>query len=78
MTAPSAVQQFEGDVILPVVFKQHMELHPIVIVLVVAIGGIAFGIIGAFVAVPLVAVVIALREELGEGGERSFLTIARG
>lgn len=74
----TAVQQFEGDVILPLVFKQHMRLHPVVVVLAVAVGGIAFGIMGAFLAVPLIAVVIALREELGEDGERSLLTIARG
>lgn len=74
----TAVQQFEGDVILPLVFKQQMRLHPVVVVLAVAVGGIAFGIIGAFLAVPLIAVVITLREELGESGEQSLLTIARG
>lgn len=74
----TVVQQFEGDVILPLVFKQHMRLHPVVVVLAVSVGGIAFGIIGAFLAVPLIAVVIALREELGADGEQSLLTIARG
>lgn len=74
----TVVQQFEGDVILPLVFKEQLRLHPVVIVLAVAVGGVAFGIMGAFIAVPLVAVVIALREELGEKGEQSLLTIARG
>lgn len=74
----TVVQQVEGDVILPLVFKQQMRLHPVVVVLAVAIGGIAFGIMGAFLAVPLIGVVIALREELSHSGEQSLLTIARG
>ena len=50
-----AVQQIEGDVILPVVMRRQVSLHPIVILLVLAIGGALGGILGALVAVPLTA-----------------------
>lgn len=73
-----AVQQFEGDVIMPLVFGRALQLHPVAILVGVTGGGLAFGIMGAFVAVPLIATVVALREELGEDPDRSLLTIVRG
>lgn len=60
------VQQFEGDVIMPLVFGQTLRLHPLVILLGVAAGGIAFGLFGAFLAVPLIAVAVAIDEAIGD------------
>lgn len=73
-----AVQQFEGDVIMPLVFGRALQLHPVAILVAVTGGGLAFGIMGAFVAVPLMATTVALREELGSDPDRSLLTIVRG
>jgi predicted PurR-regulated permease PerM len=55
------VQQLEGDVVLPLVFGKTLELHPLVVLLGVAAGGFAFGLLGAFLAVPLIAVAACLR-----------------
>lgn len=52
-----AVQQFEGNVVDPVVLGYAVRLHPTVTLLAVTGGGVLGGIIGAFLAVPLVAVV---------------------
>ncbi len=54
-----AVQQIEGDVILPLVMRRQVRLHPIVILVSLAVGGALGGIVGALVAVPLTASVSA-------------------
>lgn len=53
------VQEVEGDVLSPVVLGRSLRLHPLVILVAVATGAIVGGILGAFLAVPLVGVVVA-------------------
>lgn len=72
------VQQFEGDVIMPLVFGQTLRLHPLVVLLGVAAGGLAFGLFGAFLAVPLVAVAVAIHEAISDEPESSFISLVRG
>lgn len=71
-----AVQQLEGDVILPLVFGRTMQLHPLVVLLALAVGGVAFGIVGAFLAVPVAAVVVAVAKELSPDPDRSLIGLA--
>ncbi len=73
-----AVQQFEGDVIMPLVFGQTMKLHPLVILLGVTAGGFAFGLFGAFLAVPLISVAVSIDEAISEDPEAGLLGLARG
>jgi predicted PurR-regulated permease PerM len=72
------VQQFEGDVIMPLVFGQTLRLHPLVVLLGVAAGGLAFGLFGAFLAVPVVAVSVAIHEAISDEPESSFVSLVRG
>jgi predicted PurR-regulated permease PerM len=61
-----AVQQLEGNILYPVVMRRAVEVHPVAILLGVAVGGIVAGVLGAIIAVPFVAVlgrVIALLQE---------------
>ncbi|MCT1414279.1 AI-2E family transporter [Corynebacterium sanguinis] len=51
-----AVQQIEGNVLQPILQSRAMGLHAAVVLLSVALGGTLFGIIGAFLAVPVAAV----------------------
>ncbi|MCB0991899.1 MAG: AI-2E family transporter [Acidimicrobiales bacterium] len=51
-----AVQQIEGDVVMPVVMGRQVPLHPAAVLAALAAGGAIAGVIGAFVAVPLAAV----------------------
>ena len=51
------VQQLESNLLQPVLMSRAVKLHPLAIVLAVTGGGFAFGIIGALVAVPLLAIV---------------------
>ena len=47
------VQQVEGNVLYPVVVGPRLRLHPIVVLVSVAVGGTLAGIAGAFLAVPI-------------------------
>lgn len=49
------VQQVEGDVLLPLVMRTQVALHPIVILVALGIGAALAGIIGALVSLPIAA-----------------------
>jgi putative heme transporter len=51
-----AVQQLEGNVLEPLILSQVVKLPALVVVLVVTAGAITFGVLGAFLAVPVTAV----------------------
>ena len=51
------VQQLEGNVLQPILVGRTLDLHPAVVILAVTAGGTLSGIIGAFLAVPVVAVI---------------------
>jgi predicted PurR-regulated permease PerM len=50
------VQQLEGHILQPFLMGHAVSLHPVAVVLVVAAGSFAAGIVGALFAVPLAAV----------------------
>ncbi len=65
-----AIQQIEGNLFAPLVMGRMVRIHPLAIVLAISAGGIVFGIIGAIVAVPLVAVLHTVATYLrSRGGE---------
>jgi putative heme transporter len=74
----TAVQQIEGDVVLPLIFGKTLEMHPLVILLAVVAGGVAFGVVGAFLFVPAVAVALTVRQELAGDPAGSYWSLARG
>jgi hypothetical protein len=50
-----AVQQLEAHVLQPLVMGRAVSIHPLAIVLAIATGGVLAGIVGALLAVPLLA-----------------------
>ncbi|GAA1436806.1 AI-2E family transporter [Microlunatus lacustris] len=60
------VQQLESNVLQPVLQGRSLQLHAAVVLLAVTVGGTVFGIIGAFLAVPVAAVAAALLRYLSE------------
>lgn len=52
-----AVQQLESHVLQPLVMGRAVAVHPLAVVLAIAGGGVLAGIVGALLAVPIVAVV---------------------
>ena len=66
-----AVQQLEGHVLQPFLMGRLVRVHPLGIVVVIAIGSFAAGIFGALIAVPLTAIVNVVATYLaGERRER--------
>jgi predicted PurR-regulated permease PerM len=59
-----AVQQLEGNVIIPLVMSRTVRLHPAVIAVGVVLVGQLFGFVGLFVAVPLLSLLVILTEEV--------------
>lgn len=49
------IGQLEGNVLQPLIMGQTVNLHPVAIVLVTAVGAAYFGLLGALVGVPLAA-----------------------
>lgn len=49
------VQQLEGHVLGPIVLGRATEMHPLAVILSLTAGGILLGVLGAFIAVPIVA-----------------------
>ncbi|HVM07950.1 MAG TPA: AI-2E family transporter [Acidimicrobiales bacterium] len=58
------VQQFDNDLLAPVIYGRALQLHPLVVVSALTAGGSLGGIIGAFIAVPVTAMVVAVSAEL--------------
>lgn len=61
-----AVQQIEGNLLQPALQGRSMQMHPGIILLAVAGGSTLFGIIGAFLAVPVAATFVVLLRYLSE------------
>lgn len=61
-----AVQQIEGNVLQPFLQGRSMQLHAGIILLAVAVGSTVFGIVGAFLAVPVAAVGAVVLRYLSE------------
>lgn len=51
-----AVQQLDNDVLAPVIYGRALRLHPAMVLVSVVAGGALFGVVGAILAVPIVAV----------------------
>ncbi|GIJ52359.1 AI-2E family transporter [Virgisporangium aliadipatigenens] len=51
-----AVQQLEGHVLQPLIMGRAVAIHPLAVIVAIAAGAYVAGIIGALVAVPIVAV----------------------
>jgi len=52
-----AVQQIEGHVLQPFLMGRLVRVHPLAVVVVIAIGAEVAGIFGALIAVPLTAII---------------------
>jgi len=57
------VQQLDNDLLAPWVFGRSLELHPLIVLVAITAGGTLFGAFGAFLAVPVSAVLINIFAE---------------
>jgi len=50
------VQQLEGHVLQPLIMGRAVAIHPLAVIVAIAAGVVLAGIVGALIAVPIVAV----------------------
>ena len=62
-----AVQQLESHVLQPFLLGRAVRVHPLAVILGIAAGVVVAGILGALIAVPLVAVLNAVGHHLLDG-----------
>jgi predicted PurR-regulated permease PerM len=58
------IQQFENYLIVPKVMEKSVNLHPVVIIIVILIGGKLAGIMGAILAVPTATIAFIVLDDL--------------
>lgn len=58
------VQQIEGNILQPIIMRRAVALHPVVVLIALAAGASVAGIVGAFLSVPVAAVLAAVGNEL--------------
>jgi predicted PurR-regulated permease PerM len=58
------IQQIEGNLLQPIIMSRAVDLHPALVVFAILVMGTLFGIVGVFLAVPLVAALQVLVREL--------------
>jgi predicted PurR-regulated permease PerM len=64
IVAYTAIQQIESNILQPVVMSRAVALHPAVVLFAILIMGTLFGLVGLLLAVPLVAAIQVLVQEL--------------
>lgn len=58
------IQQIEGNLTIPLVMANRVRLHPALVAIGVVVVGQLFGFIGLFVAIPILAAIVILVDEL--------------
>lgn len=69
------VQQIEGNILQPVIMSRAVQIHPFAVIIAVTAGILLAGIIGALVAVPIVAVLNSVVRRLNHY-HRPLATVA--
>lgn len=54
------VQQLEGNVMQPLIMGKTLKMHPALVISVVVVGSALYGVIGAFLSVPVLAVLTVI------------------
>ena len=70
------VQQLDNDLLAPFIYGHSLHLHPIAVLLALAVGASLGGIIGAFVAVPLTSAAWGVGDEVRAHRRAAELTEA--
>jgi predicted PurR-regulated permease PerM len=57
IVAFTGLQQIEGHIVAPNVFAQALQMNPLLVIFALLMGGQLYGFIGAFVSLPVAAIV---------------------
>jgi predicted PurR-regulated permease PerM len=58
------VNQIEGNLVLPLIMGRSVNVHPAAVAIAVLIAGALFGVVGLFIAIPLLSLALIAIEEL--------------
>jgi len=58
------VNQIEGNLVLPLIMGRSVNVHPAAVAIAVLIAGALFGVVGLFIAIPLLSLALIAVEEL--------------
>jgi len=67
-TVYSVIQFLDGNVLVPLLFSEAVNLHPIAIILAVLVFGGIWGLWGVFFAIPLATLIKSLLQAWPRGG----------
>lgn len=62
-----AIQQLENHIIVPLLYRRILRLHPVIVIFALLIGARLAGLIGIFLAVPLAAVLSEFLQDYAKG-----------
>lgn len=68
------VEQLEGNVMQPIIVGKTLKMHPAVVISAITVGAALFGIVGAFLAVPVLAVFTVIPRYIRETLQASVRT----
>jgi predicted PurR-regulated permease PerM len=71
-------QQVENNLIQPVVYGRAVQLHPLLVILAILVGGSLLGVLGALMAIPAAAAVQAVVRDLWRFRQESRATPPAG
>ena len=69
------VEQLEGNVMQPVIVGKTLKMHPALVISVITVGAALYGIIGAFLSVPVLAVVTVIPRYIRETLQAAAQTV---
>ncbi|MEZ5559611.1 MAG: AI-2E family transporter [Pseudomonadales bacterium] len=83
MLAYGIIQALDGNALVPVLFSEANDLHPITIILAILVFGGLWGVWGVFFAIPLATLVKAIynawpRQQAGDGEPESMAAASAG
>ena len=65
------LQQIDANIINPKIVGNSLKINPLLVILAVTVGGAYFGIIGMFLAVPIIAIIKVIIEDFIEYREQN-------
>lgn len=65
----TAVQQFENQILVPIVLGRTIGLNPVVVILALLIGGSLAGISGAILSVPAATIIVEILDDMAKHKE---------
>jgi len=71
LLAYTVIQLIDANIIVPWMFSEMVNLHPVAIIVAILIFGSLWGVVGVFIAIPMAALVQSVLTIIFERGKRS-------